>query len=76
MKESCCYQITISAESGNARVLKDIIHKPADLEMPKKVVGWCKQVGIETQVDFVIGFLKKDRVSSSPFMVKGFDSKK
>jgi anaerobic magnesium-protoporphyrin IX monomethyl ester cyclase len=56
MKESGCYQITISAESGNPRVLKDIIHKPTDLEQPKKVVGWCKEVGIETQVDFVIGF--------------------
>ena len=30
MAESGCYQITISAESGNARVLKDIIHKPGN----------------------------------------------
>ena len=56
MKESGCYQITISAESGNARVLKDIIHKAADLDMARKVVRWCKQVGIESHVDFVIGF--------------------
>ena len=56
MKESGCYQITISAESGNPRVLKEIIHKPTDIEMAKKVVAWCKEVGIETQVDFIIGF--------------------
>lgn len=56
MKESGCYQITISAESGNPRVLKEIIHKPTDIEMAKKVVKWCKEVGIETHVDFVIGF--------------------
>ena len=56
MKESGCYQVTISAESGNARVLKDIIHKPTDLEMPRKVVKWCKQVGIEVHTNFVIGF--------------------
>ena len=56
MKESGCYQMTISAESGNPRVLKEIIHKPTDTEMARKVVGWCKEVGIEVQVDFVIGF--------------------
>ena len=28
MKESGCYQITISPESGSDRVLKEIIHKP------------------------------------------------
>jgi len=56
MKESGCYQMTISAESGNARVLKEIIHKPTDLEMPKKVVRWCREVGIEVHANFVIGF--------------------
>ena len=56
MKESGCYQITISAESGNPRVLKEIIHKPTDIEMAKKVVKWCRELGVETHVDFVIGF--------------------
>ena len=56
MKESGCYQITISPESGNARVLKEIIHKPTDLEMSRKVSRWCKEVGIELQADFVFGF--------------------
>ncbi len=56
MKESGCYQITISAESGNERVLKDIIHKPANLQNAIDVVKWCKELDIETQVDFVFGF--------------------
>jgi anaerobic magnesium-protoporphyrin IX monomethyl ester cyclase len=56
MKESGCYQITISPESGNPRVLREIIHKPAKMDNAREVVMWCKELGIETLADFVIGF--------------------
>lgn len=55
MKESGCYQITISPESGNERVLEEIIHKPAKLETVRNVVKWCKDLGVEILCDFVIG---------------------
>jgi radical SAM superfamily enzyme YgiQ (UPF0313 family) len=56
MKESGCYQITISPESGNPRVLKEIIHKPAKLDTVRNLVKWCKELEIEILCDFVIGF--------------------
>jgi len=56
MKESGCYQITISPESGSERVLKEIIHKPARREHSIQVVKWCKKLDMEVEADFVIGF--------------------
>lgn len=56
MKESGYYQITLSPESGNPRVLKEIIHKPAMMDTVRQVVRWCKELGIEALCDFVIGF--------------------
>ena len=56
MKECGCYQITISPESGSERVLREIIHKPAKKEQSVQVVQWCKELDIEVEADFVIGF--------------------
>jgi len=56
MKESGCYQITISPESGNERVLTKIIHKVGTKEDSKNVVKWCKELNLEVEADFVIGF--------------------
>ena len=56
MKESGCYQITLSPESGNTRVLTEIIHKPAQQDTVRQVVKWCKELGVEVLCDFVIGF--------------------
>lgn len=56
MKESGCYQTTISPESGSERVLREIIHKPGKKEHSMKVAKWCKELEIELEADFVIGF--------------------
>lgn len=56
MKRSGCYQITISPESGCERVLKEIIHKPAKLDHAREVIRWCREMDIETEGEFVIGF--------------------
>ena len=56
MKESGFYQLTISPESGNERVLKEIVHKPGNKEQVRKVVKWCKELDIEIEADWVIGF--------------------
>jgi len=56
MKESGCYQVTISPESGSPRVLKEIIHKPGTREDALNVSAWCKEFDLELEADFVIGF--------------------
>lgn len=56
MKDSGCYQITISPESGNNRVLKEIIHKPGNKQHCINVAKWCRELDIELEADFVIGF--------------------
>ena len=56
MKQSGCYQITISPESGSERVLKEIIHKPVKKQHSIDVVKWCNELDLEVEADFVIGF--------------------
>jgi anaerobic magnesium-protoporphyrin IX monomethyl ester cyclase len=56
MKKSGCYQLCFGIESGDPHVLKEIIHKPLNLERVKKVVDWSKKLGIWTHGFFVIGF--------------------
>lgn len=56
MKESGCYQMTISPESGSDRVLKEIIHKAGTKQQCLDVAKWCRELDIEIDADFVIGF--------------------
>ena len=55
MKESGCYQITISVESGSQRVLSKIIHKPLKLGIVKPLVKKTKELGIFIGGNFVFG---------------------
>lgn len=48
--------VTLAIESGNPRVLKDIIHKPLKLEMVPKAIESLKKYDIYIQGLFVIGF--------------------
>lgn len=56
MKESGCYQVVMSPESGSARVLKQIIHKPGSKQHCRDLARWCKELDLELAADFVIGF--------------------
>jgi anaerobic magnesium-protoporphyrin IX monomethyl ester cyclase len=56
MKKSGCQYIDIAIESGVERVLKDIIHKPLDLNYAKKIVKYIKKLDIDLAANFVIGF--------------------
>ncbi len=56
MKDSGCYQMTLSIESGNSSVLKNIIHKPVDLVKAPVLIDRAKGLGFEIIVNFVIGF--------------------
>lgn len=48
--------VTLAIESGNPRVLKDIIHKPLKLEMVPKAIECLKRHDIYVKGLFVIGF--------------------
>ncbi|MDD5155308.1 MAG: radical SAM protein [Candidatus Omnitrophica bacterium] len=48
-------QLVLSVESGSSRVLKEIMHKPLDLSVVKRVVDDCRQLGIYTDVNVLIG---------------------
>ncbi len=56
MRESGGYQLTVSVESGNARVLKEIIGKPMDLERVPVILDLARGLGFEVAVNFVFGF--------------------
>ncbi len=55
MKKSGCYQISLPIESGNSEVLKNVIHKPLNLEKALKVIKKAKELNFEIACLFVIG---------------------
>lgn len=56
MKESGCYQVTVSIESGNQEVLDKIIKKPVNLDRVMGILEMLHIMDFETIVNFVIGF--------------------
>lgn len=48
--------VTLAIESGNPRVLKEIIHKPLSLEMVPKAIACLNKYDIYVKGLFVIGF--------------------
>lgn len=56
MSESGCYTATLAIESGNQRVLTEVMHKPLKLN---KVPGLCERFrkrGIKISAFFIVGF--------------------
>jgi anaerobic magnesium-protoporphyrin IX monomethyl ester cyclase len=60
MARSGCRYISISPETGSARVLK-LMKKPFDLDHAVKIVKRMSQVGIRSQACFVLGFPGEER---------------
>lgn len=56
MKKAGLTKFGISIESGNERVLHEIIHKPLRLEIISEIVDICKELDILMRANFVIGF--------------------
>ena len=57
MAESGAYQITFAIESGNDRVLKDLIHKKVPKkEEVKKLTLLSQNKGIQVHATFIVGF--------------------
>jgi len=48
-------QLVLSIESGSNRVLKEIMHKPLNLSIIKRVADDCRELGIYTDVNILIG---------------------
>jgi magnesium-protoporphyrin IX monomethyl ester (oxidative) cyclase len=53
---SGCYKVKFSMESGNQRVLREIIHKRVDLSKVIRIIEKCKDVGLVTGANFILGF--------------------
>lgn len=56
IKRSGCRQITLAIESGNQRVLDDVIRKQSSLDKVLDVVRMCKEEKIRATSFYVIGF--------------------
>jgi anaerobic magnesium-protoporphyrin IX monomethyl ester cyclase len=56
MKQSGCAQITLAIESGNQRVLDEIIKKKTKLPYILEIVKYCKELRISANAFYVIGF--------------------
>lgn len=58
MKEAGCKRLSFGVESGSPRVLK-AIRKNINLDRAKAVFRWCRQEGIRTLADFMVGNLSE-----------------
>lgn len=47
--------LVLAVESGSNRVLKEIMHKPLDLSIVKRVVSDCRELGIDTDANIIVG---------------------
>lgn len=55
LKSAGVNQLLLSVESGSERVLKEIMHKPLSLSIVKRVADDCRELGIYTNVNVLIG---------------------
>ena len=56
MKQSGCIHLAIAIESGNQRVLDEVIHKRLNLEYVIEIAKYCKELEISAHAFYVIGF--------------------
>ena len=61
MKESGCLQLDFGVESGNQRVLDEIINKRINLDQVEKAFALCRRYGIRTHAAFMIGLPTETR---------------
>jgi len=55
MKESGCLQLDFGVESGNQRVLDEVINKRIKLEQVEKAFDLCHKYGIRSHAAFMLG---------------------
>lgn len=59
MKKSGCIQVKVAPESGNKKILTDVIKKKLDLKKVESAVQMCKKHNLSIEAFFVIGFPKE-----------------
>lgn len=55
MANSGMYQITLSLDSANTRTLKELHHKPVDLNSIPGLISKCRELGVFTHGTLVVG---------------------
>jgi len=55
IKNAGLNQLVLPIESGSDRVLREIMHKPINLSTVKRVIADCRQLGIDTDANILIG---------------------
>ena len=55
IKNAGINELVLPVESGSDRVLKEIIHKPLNLSIVKRVIDDCRELGIDTDANIIIG---------------------
>ncbi|MHC4202133.1 MAG: B12-binding domain-containing radical SAM protein, partial [Planctomycetota bacterium] len=54
MKEAGCWHISFGIESGDERIIR-LIKKGIDLDHTRKVIAWCRELGIRSKGFFILG---------------------
>jgi radical SAM superfamily enzyme YgiQ (UPF0313 family) len=60
MKEAGCVALKFGLESADPQILKNI-HKHINLDMAKRMVRFCNEVGIETHATYIFGLPGENR---------------
>ncbi len=55
VKEAGVNQLVLAIESGSDRILKEVMHKPLNCKIIKKVVGICRELDIYMDANIIIG---------------------
>jgi len=55
IKDAGLNELVLAIESGSNRVLREIMHKPLDLSIVKRVIDDCRDLGIDTDANILIG---------------------
>lgn len=56
MKSGGCQNLSFGVESGSAQI-RGILRKPVDENHYRRLVAWCKNIGIETNAYYMFGHL-------------------
>lgn len=71
LKNAGVDQLPLAVESGSDRVLREIMHKPLNLSIVQRVAKDCRDLGIYTNVNILIGLpgeTKKDLEDARAFL--------
>lgn len=55
IKSAGISELVLAIESGSDRVLRKVMHKPLNLSIVKRVVADCRELGIDTDANILIG---------------------